>query len=64
MLTSTKARIEPGKLLIGGEWVSASQTFNTVNPATGDVRAPANVSYFADRTAMNSHAQLQLRIFF
>src|SRR5438046_1544732 len=37
MLTSTKARIEPGKLLINGEWVSASQTFDTVNPATGEV---------------------------
>src|SRR5581483_3578315 len=37
MLTATKARIEPGKLLIGGEWVSASQNFDTINPATGGV---------------------------
>ncbi len=37
MLTATKARIEPGKLLIGGEWVSASQNFDTINPATGEV---------------------------
>ena len=27
-----------------------------VNPTTGDVRASADISYFADRAAMNSHA--------
>src|SRR4051794_23951503 len=37
MLTATKAKIEPGKLLIGGEWVDGSKTFNTINPATGEV---------------------------
>ncbi|HSA93001.1 MAG TPA: aldehyde dehydrogenase family protein [Terriglobales bacterium] len=39
MLTATKAKIEPGKLLIGGEWRDSSngQTFETVNPATGEV---------------------------
>jgi aldehyde dehydrogenase (NAD+) len=39
MLTATKAKIAPGKLLIGGEWVESSdgKTFDTINPATGEV---------------------------
>ena len=37
MLTATKTKIEPGRLLIGGEWVSTPKTFDTVNPATGEV---------------------------
>jgi acyl-CoA reductase-like NAD-dependent aldehyde dehydrogenase len=37
MIAATKAKIEPGKLLIGGEWVESSKTFDTVNPATGEV---------------------------
>jgi aldehyde dehydrogenase (NAD+) len=39
MLTATKAKIAPGKLLIGGQWSDASdgKTFDTVNPATGQV---------------------------
>jgi len=37
MITATKAKITPGKLLIDGQWVNGSKTFNTVNPATGEV---------------------------
>jgi aldehyde dehydrogenase (NAD+) len=39
MLTATKSKIAPGKLLIGGQWVDASdgKTFDTINPATGEV---------------------------
>ena len=39
MLAPTKARIEPGKLFINGRFVDSlsGATFNTVNPATGDV---------------------------
>jgi aldehyde dehydrogenase (NAD+) len=39
MLTATKAKIAPGKLFIGGAWRDAAkgQTFDTVNPATGEV---------------------------
>ena len=37
MITATKARITPGKLLIDGQWVNGSKTFDTVNPATGEV---------------------------
>jgi acyl-CoA reductase-like NAD-dependent aldehyde dehydrogenase len=38
MLTATKAKIQPGKLLINGEWVeSKGGVTNTINPATGEV---------------------------
>jgi aldehyde dehydrogenase (NAD+) len=39
MLTATKAKIEPGKLLIGGEWKPSASgaVFDTINPATGEV---------------------------
>ncbi len=37
MITATKAKITPGKLLIDGQWVDGSKTFDTVNPATGEV---------------------------
>ncbi len=39
MLTATTARIQPGKLLIGGEWVESAggQMLDTINPATGEV---------------------------
>ena len=39
MIAATKSKITPGKLLIGGEWRDSSdgKTFDTVNPATGEV---------------------------
>jgi acyl-CoA reductase-like NAD-dependent aldehyde dehydrogenase len=37
MLTATKSKLSPGRLLIGGEWVEGATTFPTVNPATGEV---------------------------
>jgi len=39
MLTATKAQVAPGKLLIGGQWMDSSdrKTFDTVNPASGEV---------------------------
>jgi aldehyde dehydrogenase (NAD+) len=37
MITATKTRIEPGRLLIGGEWAGGSKKFETINPATGEV---------------------------
>ena len=37
MIAATKTQVKPGKLLIGGEWVQTSKTFETVNPATGEV---------------------------
>jgi acyl-CoA reductase-like NAD-dependent aldehyde dehydrogenase len=43
MLTATQAKIEPGRLLIGGEWRDAAggKTFETINPATGEVLTTA-----------------------
>ncbi|HJS98439.1 MAG TPA: aldehyde dehydrogenase family protein [Terriglobales bacterium] len=37
MLAASKTRVEPGKLLIGGEWVATSRSFDSINPATGEV---------------------------
>jgi aldehyde dehydrogenase (NAD+) len=37
MMTATKARIEPGRLLIDGQWLDGSKRFDTINPATGEV---------------------------
>jgi aldehyde dehydrogenase (NAD+) len=37
MITATKARVTPGKLLIDGQWVNGSNKFDTINPATGEV---------------------------
>ena len=38
MITATKAKISPGKLLVNGQWVEGSgRSFDTVNPATGEV---------------------------
>src|SRR5579864_1064579 len=37
MLAATKVRIEPGRLLIDGQWVNGSKKFDTINPATGEV---------------------------
>jgi acyl-CoA reductase-like NAD-dependent aldehyde dehydrogenase len=40
MITATKAKIEPGRLLIDGQWVEGGKTFDTINPATGEVLTP------------------------
>src|SRR5246127_4779936 len=37
MLAATKAKIEPGRLLIDGQWSDTTKKFDTVNPATGEV---------------------------
>jgi aldehyde dehydrogenase (NAD+) len=37
MLAARKTKVEPGKLLIGGEWVATSKSFDSINPATGEV---------------------------
>jgi aldehyde dehydrogenase (NAD+) len=36
MLTATKSRVTPGRLLINNEWVEGAKHFETVNPATGE----------------------------
>jgi aldehyde dehydrogenase (NAD+) len=37
MLAATKVKIEPGRLLIDGQWVESAKKFDTINPATGEV---------------------------
>jgi aldehyde dehydrogenase (NAD+) len=37
MLTATKTKIAPGRLLINNEWTDSAKRFDTINPATGDV---------------------------
>jgi aldehyde dehydrogenase (NAD+) len=50
MATATRAKIEAGKLLIGGEWRDATggRTFETVNPATAEVLTTAAEASAAD----------------
>ena len=36
-MLAAKTQIEPGKLLIDGHWVDGAKTFDTINPATGEV---------------------------
>jgi len=37
MLAATKTELSPGRLLINGQWVDGAKTFDTINPATGEV---------------------------
>ena len=37
MIAATKVKIEPGRLLIDGQWVDGTKSFDTINPATGEV---------------------------
>jgi acyl-CoA reductase-like NAD-dependent aldehyde dehydrogenase len=37
MIAATKTQISPGRLLIDGQWVETVKSFDTVNPATGEV---------------------------
>src|SRR5712672_1850583 len=36
-MLAAKVRVEPGELLIDGQWVDGAKKFNTINPATGEV---------------------------
>ena len=37
MITATKTKLSPGRLLIDGQWSEAAHNFDTTNPATGEV---------------------------
>jgi acyl-CoA reductase-like NAD-dependent aldehyde dehydrogenase len=37
MLAATRVKLEPGRLLINGQWVDGAKKFDTINPATGEV---------------------------
>src|SRR5260370_1167640 len=36
-MLAAKVRVEPGQLLIDGRWVDGAKSFDTINPATGEV---------------------------
>ncbi|HEV2118117.1 MAG TPA: aldehyde dehydrogenase family protein, partial [Terriglobales bacterium] len=38
-MAASKTRVEAGKLLIGGEWVATPKSFDSINPATGEILA-------------------------
>ncbi len=49
MLTATKAKVSPGKLLINGQWTEGSgKAFDTTNPATGQVLTHISEATAAD----------------
>lgn len=48
MTTAEKLRIAPGRLLIDGQWIDGSKTFDTMNPATGEVLAQVVEASAAD----------------
>src|SRR6202166_2617559 len=35
-MLAAKVKVEPGKLLIDGQWIDGSKRFDTINPATGE----------------------------
>jgi aldehyde dehydrogenase (NAD+) len=37
MKVGMKAKFSPGRLLIDGQWIEGSKSFDTINPATGEV---------------------------
>jgi aldehyde dehydrogenase (NAD+) len=44
MLAATKVKLEPGRLLIDGQWVESAKKLDTVNPATGEVLTQISVA--------------------
>src|ERR1700735_5257131 len=36
-MLAAKVKVDPGQLLIDGKWVDGAKTFDTINPATGEV---------------------------
>ena len=37
MTVAMHAKVNPGRLLIDGQWVDGGKQFDTINPATGEV---------------------------
>src|SRR5258706_12584813 len=36
-MLAAKVKVEPGQVLIDGQWVDGAKKFNTINPATGEM---------------------------
>jgi aldehyde dehydrogenase (NAD+) len=47
-MLAAKVKIEPGQLLIDGEWVEGAKKFDTINPATGEVLTQISAASSAD----------------
>src|SRR5579862_6162924 len=48
MPAAARVNLKPGQLLIDGQWISGSKTFDTINPATGEVLAQVAEASGAD----------------
>jgi len=48
MLTPTKCKITPGRLLINNEWTDTASRLDTINPATGEVLTQISQAEVAD----------------
>jgi acyl-CoA reductase-like NAD-dependent aldehyde dehydrogenase len=47
-MLAAKVKIEPGQLLIDGQWVDGAKKFDTINPATGEVLTQIAAASSAD----------------
>jgi aldehyde dehydrogenase (NAD+) len=47
-MIAAKVKIEPGQLLIDGQWVDGEKRFDTINPATGEVLTQISAASSAD----------------
>ena len=47
-MLAAKVKVEPGQLLIDGQWVDGAKKFDTVNPATGEVLTQIAAASSAD----------------
>jgi aldehyde dehydrogenase (NAD+) len=63
MPVATKVSVKPGQLLIDGQWVEGSKTFDTTNPATGEVltRISEATSEDVDRAVAAARAAFEDR---
>jgi acyl-CoA reductase-like NAD-dependent aldehyde dehydrogenase len=46
LISPSKVHIKPGRLFIGGQWAETSKSFDTINPATGEI-----LTHVADASA-------------
>ena len=47
-MLAAKVKVEPGQLLIDGQWVDGAKKFDTINPATGEVLTQISAASPAD----------------
>jgi aldehyde dehydrogenase (NAD+) len=47
-MLAAKVKVEPGQLLIDGQWVDGAKKFDTINPATGEVLTQIAAASSAD----------------